>query len=79
MDSFNHLIFDQIKHHVSLPAICEGDTVIAKHKNGRYYHCKVQEVRQQLFCEVNFQDGSYSNNMFPEDIEVCGLCALFNL
>ena len=48
----------------------EGDTVIAKHKNGRYYNCKVQEVRQQLFCEVQFEDGSYSNNMFPEDIEV---------
>ncbi|ELT97210.1 hypothetical protein CAPTEDRAFT_153956 [Capitella teleta] len=58
-----------MKHHLSLPPICEGDTVIAKHKNGRYYNCKVQDVRQQLFCEVDFEDGSYSNNMFPEDIE----------
>ena len=62
-----------MKHHQSLPHIGIKDVVIAKHKNGRYYKCMVEELKEQLFYEVDFEDGSYSDNMFPEDIEVsCG-------
>ncbi|KAM8839787.1 lysine-specific demethylase 4A [Synchiropus picturatus] len=46
-----------------------GQRVIAKHKNGRYYHSEVQELSTVTFYEVIFDDGSYSDNLFPEDIE----------
>lgn len=54
-----------------------GDRVIAKHKNGRFYEGDVVDMKDQLFCEVDFDDGSFSDNMYPEDIEVgtfLGLC-----
>lgn len=48
----------------------QGDKVIAKHKNGRYYQCKIVDTDQQIFCEVDFDDGSFSNDLLPEDIKV---------
>ncbi|KAJ8262301.1 hypothetical protein GJAV_G00164890 [Gymnothorax javanicus] len=45
-----------------------GQTVIAKHKNLRYYHSRVQQALSQTFYEVMFDDGSFSNDTFPEDI-----------
>ena len=53
-----------------LPDVKVGDVVIAKHKNCRYYHCNVVDTRTEIFYEVDFDDGSFSKNMFPEDIEV---------
>lgn len=47
-----------------------GQRVICKHKNGRYYHSEVVELTTATFYEVVFDDGSYSNNLFPEDIQV---------
>uniref|UniRef100_A0A667YAD8 [histone H3]-trimethyl-L-lysine(9) demethylase n=1 Tax=Myripristis murdjan TaxID=586833 RepID=A0A667YAD8_9TELE len=46
-----------------------GQKVICKHKNGRYYHSEVTELTNATFYEVVFDDGSYSDNLFPEDIE----------
>ncbi|XP_075877123.1 lysine-specific demethylase 4A isoform X2 [Nelusetta ayraudi] len=46
-----------------------GQRVICKHKNGRYYHSEVLELSPTTFYEVVFDDGSYSDNLFPEDIE----------
>ncbi|XP_038574256.1 lysine-specific demethylase 4A-like isoform X4 [Micropterus salmoides] len=43
--------------------------VICKYKNGRYYHSEVVELTTATFYEVVFDDGSYSDNLFPEDIE----------
>ncbi|KAM8878455.1 lysine-specific demethylase 4C isoform 2-T2 [Spinachia spinachia] len=45
-----------------------GQTVISKHKNLRYYSSKVTEVTSQTFYEVMFDDGSFSNDTYPEDI-----------
>ncbi|KAJ8382901.1 hypothetical protein SKAU_G00036790 [Synaphobranchus kaupii] len=45
-----------------------GQTVITKHKNLRYYSSRVREVMSQTFYEVMFDDGSFSNDTFPEDI-----------
>ncbi|XP_035281396.1 lysine-specific demethylase 4C-like isoform X3 [Anguilla anguilla] len=45
-----------------------GQTVIAKHKNLRYYSSRVAQVLSQTFYEVMFDDGSFSNDTFPEDI-----------
>ena len=46
------------------------DVVWAKHKNGRYYKAKVTQAKEQMFVEVDFADGSFSTDTFPEDIEV---------
>uniref|UniRef100_A0A8C7I401 [histone H3]-trimethyl-L-lysine(9) demethylase n=1 Tax=Oncorhynchus kisutch TaxID=8019 RepID=A0A8C7I401_ONCKI len=56
------------------PVLCAkqleaGQNVICKHKNGRYYQCEVLELTIATFYEVVFDDGSYSDNLFPEDIE----------
>uniref|UniRef100_A0A8C2WJK2 Lysine-specific demethylase 4B n=1 Tax=Cyclopterus lumpus TaxID=8103 RepID=A0A8C2WJK2_CYCLU len=45
-----------------------GQTVISKHKNLRYYSSKVAEITSQTFYEVMFDDGSFSNDTYPEDI-----------
>uniref|UniRef100_A0A8C7MJU6 [histone H3]-trimethyl-L-lysine(9) demethylase n=1 Tax=Oncorhynchus kisutch TaxID=8019 RepID=A0A8C7MJU6_ONCKI len=45
-----------------------GQTVISKHKNLRYYSSKVTQVTSQTFYEVMFDDGSFSNDTYPEDI-----------
>uniref|UniRef100_A0A667YI00 [histone H3]-trimethyl-L-lysine(9) demethylase n=1 Tax=Myripristis murdjan TaxID=586833 RepID=A0A667YI00_9TELE len=53
----------------SLRELEVGQKVICKHKNGRYYHSEVTELTNATFYEVVFDDGSYSDNLFPEDIE----------
>uniref|UniRef100_A0AAV2JTB0 [histone H3]-trimethyl-L-lysine(9) demethylase n=1 Tax=Knipowitschia caucasica TaxID=637954 RepID=A0AAV2JTB0_KNICA len=45
-----------------------GQKVICKHKNGRYYHSEVSALTTDTFYEVVFDDGSYSDNLLPEDI-----------
>uniref|UniRef100_A0A8V1AFV8 Lysine-specific demethylase 4B n=2 Tax=Gallus gallus TaxID=9031 RepID=A0A8V1AFV8_CHICK len=45
-----------------------GQTVITKNRNGLYYRCKVIGMTTQTFYEVNFDDGSYSDNVYPESI-----------
>ncbi|XP_074834358.1 lysine-specific demethylase 4B isoform X3 [Carettochelys insculpta] len=57
----NHNI--QIRREISL-----GQTVITKNRNGLYYRCKVIGMTTQTFYEVNFDDGSYSDNVYPESI-----------
>uniref|UniRef100_A0A8C6SUU4 [histone H3]-trimethyl-L-lysine(9) demethylase n=1 Tax=Neogobius melanostomus TaxID=47308 RepID=A0A8C6SUU4_9GOBI len=49
-----------------------GQRVICKHKNGRYYQCDVVQLSTETFYEVNFDDGSFSDNLFPEDIVTSG-------
>ncbi|ESO92421.1 hypothetical protein LOTGIDRAFT_216950 [Lottia gigantea] len=46
-----------------------GDWAFAKYKNGRFYKAEVVDVEPHLYYEVDFNDGSYSDNLFPEDIE----------
>ncbi|XP_068196503.1 lysine-specific demethylase 4A-like [Antennarius striatus] len=53
----------------SMRELVVGQRVIAKHKNGRYYHSEMMELSPTTFYEVVFDDGSYSDNLFPEDIE----------
>lgn len=44
--------------------------VITKNRNGLYYRCRVIGTSTQTFYEVNFDDGSYSDNLYPESITV---------
>lgn len=48
----------------------QGQGVICKHKNGRYYHCQVKQLIKATFYEVVFDDGSFSDDLLPEDIVV---------
>jgi len=54
----------------SSPAVAVGDEVIAKNRNGRYYHCTVTSFNETVYYKVAFQDGSFSNDMLAEDIQV---------
>ncbi|XP_049644000.1 lysine-specific demethylase 4B isoform X2 [Suncus etruscus] len=52
----------------SLRAVSLGQVVITKNRNGLYYRCLVIGSTAQTFYEVNFEDGSYSDNLYPESI-----------
>lgn len=53
-----------------LRAVSLGQVVITKNRNGLYYRCRVIGTTTQTFYEVNFDDGSYSDNLHPESITV---------
>ncbi|KAM3865999.1 lysine-specific demethylase 4A-like [Diretmus argenteus] len=57
------------RNKASMRELAVGQKVICKHKNGRYYHSDVTELTNATFYEVVFNDGSYSDNLFPEDIQ----------
>nr|XP_046156345.1 lysine-specific demethylase 4A-like [Oncorhynchus gorbuscha] len=56
------------RNKASMHELTVGRRVICKHKNGRYYQCDVVQLSKETFYEVNFDDGSFSDNLFPEDI-----------
>jgi len=58
----------QLKSKAGEKGISVGQTVITKHRNTRYYSCRVIAVTSQTFYEVVFDDGSFSRDTFPEDI-----------
>uniref|UniRef100_A0A673LAU1 [histone H3]-trimethyl-L-lysine(9) demethylase n=1 Tax=Sinocyclocheilus rhinocerous TaxID=307959 RepID=A0A673LAU1_9TELE len=58
----------QSRSYISKSELEVGQTVISKHKNLRYYSSRVTQVTAQTFYEVMFDDGSFSNDTFPEDI-----------
>src|SRR4029434_9942602 len=62
-------VFSQ-RNKAALRELTVGQKVICKHKNGRYYQCDVVQLYKETFYEVNFDDGSFSDNLFPEDIVV---------
>ncbi|KAM4810243.1 lysine-specific demethylase 4C isoform 1-T1 [Rhinophrynus dorsalis] len=65
---FRHMINQNMRSKVAEKKISVGQTVIAKHRNTRYYSCSVIEITSQTFYEVVFDDGSTSKDTFPEDI-----------
>ena len=52
-----------------------GQRVIGRNSDGWYYHCTIIGMATQTFYEVNFDDGSYCDNLFPENILVSVLTA----
>ncbi|KAL1790999.1 lysine-specific demethylase 4C isoform X2 [Sigmodon hispidus] len=65
---FRHRVNSNAKSKTSEKAISVGQTVITKHRNTRYYNCRVIDVTFQTFYEVMFDDGSFTRDTFPEDI-----------
>lgn len=47
-----------------------GQKVIGRNADGWYYHCTIIGMATQTFYEVNFDDGSYCDNLHPENILV---------
>lgn len=64
----HHMQSSSAKQQSCQGSIALGQTVISKHKNLRYYSSKVTQITSQTFYEVMFDDGSFSNDTFPEDI-----------
>uniref|UniRef100_A0A8C7I3S0 [histone H3]-trimethyl-L-lysine(9) demethylase n=1 Tax=Oncorhynchus kisutch TaxID=8019 RepID=A0A8C7I3S0_ONCKI len=62
-------VLPEVRNKAAMRELEAGQNVICKHKNGRYYQCEVLELTIATFYEVVFDDGSYSDNLFPEDIE----------
>ncbi|XP_054439105.1 lysine-specific demethylase 4C isoform X4 [Pteronotus mesoamericanus] len=58
----------KLKFKAGEKGISVGQTVITKHRNTRYYSCRVIAITSQTFYEVMFDDGSFSRDTFPEDI-----------
>uniref|UniRef100_A0A9J8BI90 [histone H3]-trimethyl-L-lysine(9) demethylase n=1 Tax=Cyprinus carpio carpio TaxID=630221 RepID=A0A9J8BI90_CYPCA len=72
-DDWPYVVFITCHRHQSRSSISKselevGQTVISKHKNLRYYSSRVTQVTAHTFYEVMFDDGSFSNDTFPEDI-----------
>ncbi|KAM6170105.1 lysine-specific demethylase 4C [Rhynchocyon petersi] len=65
---FRHKANPNVKSKACEKVIVEGQTVISKHRNTRYYSCRVVTVTSQTFYEIMFDDGSFSRDTFPEDI-----------
>lgn len=65
---FRHKANPNVKSKAGERGISVGQTVITKHRNTRYYSCRVIAVTSQTFYEVMFDDGSFSRDTFPEDI-----------
>ncbi|XP_023363766.1 lysine-specific demethylase 4C isoform X3 [Otolemur garnettii] len=65
---FRHKVNPNVKSKACERTLSVGQTVITKHRNTRYYSCRVIEVTSQTFYEVMFDDGSFSRDTFPEDI-----------
>uniref|UniRef100_A0A8C6PKN8 [histone H3]-trimethyl-L-lysine(9) demethylase n=1 Tax=Nothobranchius furzeri TaxID=105023 RepID=A0A8C6PKN8_NOTFU len=72
-DDWPYVVSVTCHRHQSRSSACQtsislGQTVICKHKNLRYYSSKVTQITSQTFYEVMFDDGSFSNDTYPEDI-----------
>ncbi|XP_054439104.1 lysine-specific demethylase 4C isoform X3 [Pteronotus mesoamericanus] len=67
---FRHKANPNVKFKAGEKGISVGQTVITKHRNTRYYSCRVIAITSQTFYEVMFDDGSFSRDTFPEDIVV---------
>ncbi|CAB1314282.1 unnamed protein product, partial [Coregonus sp. 'balchen'] len=45
-----------------------GQKVIGRNNDGWFYPCTVIGMTSQTFYEVNYDDGSFCDNMFPENV-----------
>ncbi|XP_076135215.1 lysine-specific demethylase 4B isoform X1 [Alosa pseudoharengus] len=45
-----------------------GQPVIGRYSNGWFYRCIIIGMATQILYEVNFDDGSYCDNVYPENV-----------
>lgn len=48
-----------------------GQQAIGRSSDGWFYRCTVIGIGSQTYYEVNFDDGSYCDNVYPENVLVC--------
>uniref|UniRef100_A0A669CHL3 [histone H3]-trimethyl-L-lysine(9) demethylase n=1 Tax=Oreochromis niloticus TaxID=8128 RepID=A0A669CHL3_ORENI len=68
-DDWPFIVFITCHSKAAMQELAVGQKVICKYKNGRYYQSELLELTTATFYEVVFDDGSFSDNLFPEDIE----------
>uniref|UniRef100_A0A7R9E2A8 [histone H3]-trimethyl-L-lysine(9) demethylase n=1 Tax=Timema monikensis TaxID=170555 RepID=A0A7R9E2A8_9NEOP len=54
---------------IKVSVVAVKQMVWARHKNGRYYKGTVSNIADILFYMVAFDDGSFSNDLYPHDIK----------
>jgi len=55
-----------------LRKICVNDEVYARRpEDESYRRGRVIAMKEEIYCVVDFDDGTFSNNLYPEDIESC--------
>lgn len=69
-------VLQQTKVSKILPDVEIDQTVYGKHRNGRYYPGRVTNKSSQTFHHVIFEDNSWSDNLFQEDIVVSAIFLL---
>uniref|UniRef100_A0A8C9WI36 [histone H3]-trimethyl-L-lysine(9) demethylase n=1 Tax=Scleropages formosus TaxID=113540 RepID=A0A8C9WI36_SCLFO len=45
-----------------------GQRVIGRNRDSCYYHCIIIGMATEILYEVNYDDGSYCDNLFPENV-----------
>ncbi|KAL4608226.1 lysine-specific demethylase 4B-like [Arapaima gigas] len=45
-----------------------GQKMVGRNRDGWYYPCTIIGMATQTFYELNFEDGSYSDNVYPESV-----------
>jgi hypothetical protein len=63
-DGKNNVLFFQIC------SVHVGQLVWARHKNRRYYKGQITNISEIQFYMVLFSDGSFSDDLCPQDIKV---------
>uniref|UniRef100_A0A915JG21 [histone H3]-trimethyl-L-lysine(9) demethylase n=1 Tax=Romanomermis culicivorax TaxID=13658 RepID=A0A915JG21_ROMCU len=53
------------------PKFAKGDMIWAKRSDGNYFRGCVCNYQIETFCIVDFDDGSFSNNVYLEDLTEC--------
>uniref|UniRef100_A0A8C1LI84 Lysine-specific demethylase 4B n=1 Tax=Cyprinus carpio TaxID=7962 RepID=A0A8C1LI84_CYPCA len=56
------------KHKQTNQKLSLGQEVIGRNSNGWFYRCTITGIGTQNYYEVNFDDGSYCDNVFPENL-----------
>uniref|UniRef100_A0A7R9IZG7 [histone H3]-trimethyl-L-lysine(9) demethylase n=1 Tax=Timema californicum TaxID=61474 RepID=A0A7R9IZG7_TIMCA len=71
--SGNHMLQDMFGWYYlfcdQVSVVAVKQMVWARHKNGRYYKGTVSNIADILFYMVAFDDGSFSNDLYPHDIK----------
>uniref|UniRef100_A0A8C9W7J9 [histone H3]-trimethyl-L-lysine(9) demethylase n=1 Tax=Scleropages formosus TaxID=113540 RepID=A0A8C9W7J9_SCLFO len=58
------------KHNPTNIKVCLslGQRVIGRNRDSCYYHCIIIGMATEILYEVNYDDGSYCDNLFPENV-----------
>lgn len=72
MWKFDSVCFDVVLQQVKVTSrdFSLGQQAIGRSSDGWFYRCTIIGIGSQTFYEVNFDDGSYCDNVYPENVLV---------